>query len=230
MQNKKNLKTELISNQSGNAIWFVLMAIILLGVLTVSITNGGRSSDQKGDFERLSVKVSKLLRYAKGISSAIDKMRMVNGCSEVDINFFDPDVTELAGYERSPDTDDECKVFNAKGAGLSWQAPPSGINDGSGWIFNGTTAICDLESDRTEVLILLKDMNKKACEMINRQLYSDSVEANTGSGEDNSPFVSPDLEGSGSYELCSAVTSGKSTGCVLKGDGEYVFYHVLIPR
>jgi hypothetical protein len=219
-----------ISSQSGNALWFVLLAIVLLGALTVTLSRGGSDTDQTGEYEKQSIKVSKMLRYPKSIEESVKKLQMLNGCSESDINFYDPDVAALAAYERTPDTPDECKVFHASGGGLGWQGPPSGVNDGSDWIFNGATKICNLHSDRTEVLMLLKNMNSKVCEQINRQILSSGVGTDGSGNEDTSPYVPPDLEGDGTRSLCTSETSGRPTGCVIDSGGEYVFYHVLIPR
>jgi hypothetical protein len=219
-------------DQSGNALWFILIAVVLLGALTVTLSRGGSSSDQTGDFEQISIKISQILRYTKSLEEGVRKLQMLNSCSETEINFFDPNVAELAAYERTPDTRDECKLFNVNGAGLAWQPPPSGVNDGSDWIFNGETRICGIDTDRPEVTIILKNMNQKICEQINRRVLSDStVGLDADGNESTNPFVPPNLEKNPpTEELCTTETSGRPTGCVHDAGDEYVFYHVLIPR
>ncbi len=218
------------SKQSGNALWFILIAIVLLGALTVTLSRGGSSTDQTGDYEQQSIKVSQILRFSKSMEENIKKLQMLNSCSETDINFHDPKVPALAAYQRTPDTPDECKIFHAKGGGLAYQAPPAGVNDASAWIFNGETRICGMDSDRTEVAIILKNMKQKVCEQINRQLLSTTVGTDADGTEGVNPYAPPNLEGDGTKELCTAQTSGRPSGCVIDGGGEYVFYHVLIAR
>ncbi len=197
----------------------------------MTLSRGGGTSDQTGDFEQRSVKVSKILRYAKSLEENVKKLQMLNGCSETDINFYDANAAASAGYQRTPDTPDECKVFHAKGGGLAWQAPPSGVNDGSTWIINGNTRICDLHSDRSEVVMILKNMDQKICELLNRQILSDTVGTDADGSADTALYVPPDLEADPvTAELCTTQTSGRPSGCVIDGGGEYVFYHVLIPR
>jgi len=222
----------LYQSQSGNALWFILIAVVLLGALTITLSRGGSSSDQTGDFEQLSIKISQMLRFTKSIEEGVKNLQMLNSCSETDINFFDPNIAELAAYERTPDTSDECKVFNVKGAGLAWQASPNGVNDGSDWIFNGETRICGIDSDRSEVTIILKNMNQKVCEQINRRVLSDStVGLDADGNESTEPYVPPHLEKDPvTEELCTTETTGRPTGCVRDAGGEYIFYHVLIPR
>ena len=74
------------SNEKGNALWFILVAIVLLTSLTILLTRSGSSVNQSGDFERLQIQASQLLRYAKGVEEAVRTMQ-TRGISESDISF-----------------------------------------------------------------------------------------------------------------------------------------------
>src|SRR5262245_7145714 len=117
-----------MKSQSGNALWFILIAIVLLGALTMLLTRSGSTSSQSGNVERLRITASQILRYAKGLESAVDQMK-TRGVSENEISFQNS--TTATNYTNATCTRTDCKVFDVGGGGQDYKAAPSGANDGS---------------------------------------------------------------------------------------------------
>ncbi len=162
--------------QNGNALWFILVAIVLLAGLTVVLTRGGSSVTQSGDVEQLRIAGSQLLRYAKGIESAIDQMKM-RGISESQFSFeHDNPVV----YLNASCTVDDCKIFSVSGGGATYKnAPSNAISAGTGaWIFTaannvGTTANpvgTTAAMTGNDIIMLMPSMREDLCIQINRDL------------------------------------------------------------
>lgn len=110
-------------NIEGNAFFLILIGIFLLGGLTVLITRTGGQTEETGSSERLSLAASEITKYAGGLKSAVDSLRL-RGCSETQISFWTD--TNNDGVENSSDTyynanaptDRSCHVFSTAGAGM----------------------------------------------------------------------------------------------------------------
>lgn len=141
--------------QKGNALIFILIAIALLGLLTVTLSRSGDSTNETGSFEQNQIAASEILTYAKSIENAV-QMLLARGCSENDISFEN---NIIAGYVNPPDNP-SCKVFDAAGAGMTWEQPSP--------IYTGAFQLAGIETNRADLLMLIEDMDDTLCAGINR--------------------------------------------------------------
>lgn len=138
-------------------------------------------------------------------------------------------------------TTPENQVFDATGGQARYQAPPTGVNDGSNWEFVASTDIPQVGSDRAELLAVLPNVTEAFCQQVNLQLgftagtqptdpgtgspaclKGGSTERFTGTYEDATPNVLDDT----SFSKLPALQA-----CVLCGsDSSYNYYYVLIAR
>ena len=175
---------------SGNALWFVLLAIALLVALTVVITRSSENTEETGARDRSRILASDILRQAKGMEQAINTMRM-QGIGENDISF---DTPELTGYgntncgDSSLNTDDDpCKIFHRDGGGLSYKKPGTEWLDSSRstettpqygeWYFHAISCVpgvgtggsgCLSNASETELFVILPWIKQDICTEINR--------------------------------------------------------------
>jgi len=117
-----------MNTQKGNALWFILIAIGLLGLLTVMLSRGGSSTNETGDYEQNVIAANEILSYAKNMENAVQGL-LARGCSENELSFWhdsDDNGTEDASddyYNPNSPTDHSCHIFDVAGAGLSWNTP-----------------------------------------------------------------------------------------------------------
>lgn len=110
-------------HQSGNILFLILIAIALLGGLTVLLSRTGSQSDDTGDGEKASIIASEIIGYGANLGSAIQNL-IAKGCSENTISFWNDsngDGVESAAdeyYNSASPTDRSCHVFHASGAGI----------------------------------------------------------------------------------------------------------------
>ena len=124
-------------NERGNVLWFILIAVALLGAITMVLSRGGSSVDQAGDIENRRVQSTQILRYTKSIEAAIQEMKL-RGVSENDISFENAETA--VDYTNANCTVTDCRLFDVGGAGLNYRDFPS-ANDGSEWIFTGANNV-----------------------------------------------------------------------------------------
>ncbi len=229
-------------SQHGNALWFILVAIVLLGALTVLLSRSGTSVNQSGDVEQARIRAGQIMRWAKGIEVTLEQMKL-RGISESNIS-FENDVT-ATDYTNADCTTNDCKIFANGGGGQTYLAPSLGMNDGSEWIFTGANNVgtVDYPIGTTEsragndLILLLPDANETLCLQINRELGigtsgmlpedSTGISTEAFTGTYNSTLVVLDGDGA-PFEL-----NGRSSGCFVDTNPNpdvIYFYYVVLAR
>lgn len=235
-------------NQSGNVLIFILIAIALLGLLTVTLSRSGDSTNDTGSFEQNQIAASEILSYAKSIENAV-QMLLSRGCSENEISFENANVT---GYTNpnSP-LDKSCHIFDVAGAGMTWQnIDKSKTNNGftQQWVFSGANCIADVGTGGSggncttggsllddELMMLGSGLKKEICLQINRDVdvSNPSNDAALDTGAAFTKYIGTFSNGApiGNEFNGVGVLSGKNTACFKRNtDGAYIIYHVLIAR
>ncbi len=235
-----------ICNQSGNALWLILLAVALLGILAAAVTRNNSSINQSGSVEQARIKASSLLRYSRSVENVIQKM-LIDGISENDLDF----IAIGTNHDNTNCNKPECEVFNVKGGGLEYINVANLINDSNhqeDWIVSSENRVyqfgCDNNSaECTELLLLAKDIPKEICLQINKiqnianpnndaprqsEILDDTAFTGTYGANINSVFI-----GGTNATNESPQTKNKSAGCVFEFGGSqntYHFYKILISR
>lgn len=182
-----------MKKQNGNALWFILLAIALLGLLTAVMTRSSGTDNDTGSYEKNQIAANEILQYAKSIENAVQNL-LARGCSENDISFWhdsDDNGTEDAGddyYNANSPTDHSCHVFEPEGAGLTWLPAKNGLLDSTlsghlhygDWLITGNVHVngfgteapsvsnCGASITRcTELVISLNFVKYGLCQSIN---------------------------------------------------------------
>jgi hypothetical protein len=236
---------------SGNALWFVLLGLFLLGALTVFLSRSGGSVDQSGDVEQLRIMSSEIFRSATGIEEAIRQMQS-RGVSENDISFD-------GGPSGYPDCGaDDCKIFKSAGGGQTYKPPREIWLDSaaaaeslySTWFIpshvcvesvpSGSGCNTDGSGSSEDLVLILPWIRADLCKQINRDLNVDNPGGNppmeTGDAwsAGNVKFAGTFSDGSAIDDAGGAL-SGKRSGCFAGKSGStpnggYHYYQVLIAR
>lgn len=225
-----------MKNESGNALWFILIAIALLAALTVAITRSSDTTSQNGNVERQRIEGSDIMRYAASIQQAVEQMRL-RGLSENEISFENGFVS---GYANPRCTDNGCKVFHVEGGGITFQSAGSNAS-AQPWLFTGADSVAGVGEDGTgetssednELLVILPGISQGLCGRINTELGIAGIPQDTANADVATMYT-------GTFPNGRVVENmgGKKTGC-FEGNlddgggnisGTYYFYHTLIQR
>lgn len=226
---------------AGNALFIILLAIAMLGMLTAVVTQMTGSNMKAPDTERLGLKVSDVIQYAESLKTGVERVYLHNRRSESDIRFAHPDLD--AAYGNPNTLDPEQMVFHTLGGGVDYRNPPAGVNDGTPWFFTGSSCIpmigtgtatncTSAGTSASDLLVILPNITEAFCTALRKTLgMSGSIPADTGTAYDIS-----DEHFDGSFAASHAIANldGQSQGC-FEGDttpasGTYHFYKVLLAR
>ncbi len=152
--------------ESGNVLFMVLIAVVLIGALTAAIQMTGRQEGTHIDRETLIIRASEVQRYASELERAVMFIMQQNTKSEVDIRFAHPDANADYG-DLSADADPTDQVFHKNGGAANYREPPAGINDGSAWEFYAGTSLPQVGSDKADLVAVLPNVTQAFCQKIN---------------------------------------------------------------
>lgn len=151
--------------EKGNILFMILLAVVLIGLVTIAIQSTNRPEGANIDNEELLIRATEVQRYASELERAV-MFILQNGKSESDIRFAHPEANSDYG-DLSADADPSDQVFHRDGGAATYRAPPEGINDGSAWEFYAGTALPEIGSGRTELVAVLPNVTQQFCEKIN---------------------------------------------------------------
>ena len=154
------------SNESGNVIFFILLAVVLLGLITAALRSGNEGANI--DRETVLIRASQVREYASEIERGLTFI-MQDGASESDIRFAHPDAP--SSYGTISDTPTR-QIFNELGGGVEYQLPSSDISSATSWEFYGHTHIPDVgvspPGHRPELVAVLPLVSRDFCDQINK--------------------------------------------------------------
>lgn len=242
------MKKKSSSDQDGNALFLILIAVALFAALSYAVTTSGRGSGTVSR-ETALINASKIIQYAGSINQAITRMRIAASCSETQISFEN---SSEAGYTNaSAPSDDSCNVFEAAGGGVTWQDPPSGVNDGSTYVFVGGPVVHTNDGSNStyatanaDLVMYLFSMTQEACAQINKGLGIAGIptdQSNIGAAakftgtyleQENINGINAASQPSPCIAAPGTGLCGQLTGCFKEADaGErYIFYNVVLSR
>lgn len=243
--NHENVMISTQNNEKGNALWFILIAVAMLGFLTAFLSRGTSSTNQTGDIENARIKASALLQYTKTVENAVQKM-IINGASENDLDF----VAISAAHDNPDCSQTHCEVFNIDGGGITYRSAAKimgNTNFSNNWIVSTGNRIggsgCDDATDSCrDLILLLSGVSDTICKQIN----SVAGVENPSSAPPQQQYVEEGTPFTGSYSVNannrilggsdasneSPQIAYKNAGCVTKFNGtptNYIF-QVLIAR
>ena len=175
--------------ERDNALWFILIAIALLGLLTVMLSHSGSSTNETGGYEQNVIAANEILSYAKNMENAVQGL-LARGCSENELSFWHD--SDGNGVEDASDdyfntvstrTDRSCHIFDVAGAGLSWNTPNERWLDGGDdtrfnyedFSISGNNVIANIETSGDDLAIILNWLNQDICTSINNVIFSDAT-------------------------------------------------------
>lgn len=230
-------------NESGNVLFYILIAVALIAALSFAVANSTRGNIKQLNAERARLYATEIIEFANVIASAVSQIRLRG--TDLSALCFDHASWGASDYNHAGCGDDLNKIFHPSGAGLTWTQAPSEAMDltatpdnlwhiyGDNEIENvGTTcgaAAC------ADLILIVDELQLVVCQQLNDLLGV--TDASTTPPTD-SDFSETRYIGSFGYnetigdEAGGEPLDGKLTGCFQKTNApaEYVFYKVLVAR
>lgn len=148
--------------ESGNALFLILIAVVLFAALSFAITQSNRSTGSSAGEETNTVSGSNVTQYASAIRTGVTRM-LVKGVTLDEVLFATP---SDASYTTSP----TMQVFHPQGGAVVFQSPDVNIvNTGGKWVYF-FAAVKDMGTTAPDAVAVLIDVKKGICQQINRQV------------------------------------------------------------
>lgn len=157
------------TSQRGNAMIYVLIALALLGFLTVTLSRQNNQADgQDLSDEQAELYANEIIQYASGAQYAIEMM-LSSGSEVNDLNFILP---SEANFNTGSNIH---KVFHPQGGGLNYQAELNeAVVDSSGqppgWYFTNSINVEWTPTAANDAIVSALRIKKVICESINKKI------------------------------------------------------------
>lgn len=216
---------------AGNALLYILLALALLGLLTMALRS---QSDQAGsenlEKEQAQLYATKMVAYAASIKNVVDQMLMT-GTLPANLIFLNP---KEGGYDTAPHIN---KIFHPDGGGLTYEAattPPfQGIEDltnAGGWYVGRFSNVEWTPNTANDIIITAHRIDRSVCEYINRQITG-TTDIPALTGETEAYLVDDSYHGTGTADLTETVCAdceGYPALCVSNNGGTSFSYYNII--
>lgn len=244
------------TNESGNVLIYILIAIALISALSYAVSSSNRGSLAGVDSERTRLQTSEILEYADIVSKAVTQLRL-RGCDDTEFSFQNNITATDYTNTGDPTGDDTCHIFHVSGGGIQYRAPDTNWLDSANnaedfygeLFFTGTSCVADVgpifancttEAPASlELMMVIPFIKEDLCIALNETLGVGTAGAAPPQDSSNAWSASnPEFTGAytDSISLLDVGTGdlrGKTSGCFEGAnvpDGGYHFYKVLLAR
>ncbi len=211
--------------QNGNALLYILIAVMLLAVLTYTIMGEQRGQQQNQLSEsRIKLLATDLISHANSAEIAVKQMTQWG----LDYSDLDNPLPGTSNYGTNPSQ----QIYHPSGGGLQvFNQDNLNLFDSvgeRGWRWQYDTNVEWTSTTATDVIYSFVDLNGEICAEINKQLYNDSsipatiinfgyLFAVSGTNADFLIADCPECE-------------GKKAMCIASGADNYTFYNIIGSR
>ena len=224
-----NNKNQYTKSEQGNALIYVLIAIVLFAALGFTLARHTSNSDiSELEEAHADIHALEIISYASQAKSIVDQM-IFSGSNLNNINLTLP---SEAGFSTAPYVH---KVYHPQGGGLTpANLPANAINEissppAAGWHMGQVNSVGWTGSTATDVILTAHQITKLTCEALNKKITgSKTIPALTGNLDDYLVDSATDLE---LTNVVCAACEGYMSLCVSNaGVTTYSFYNVLADR
>lgn len=218
--------------EAGNVLFLILIAVVLFAALSYAVSQTMRSSGNSGPGQETGkIDSAYLIQFPTSVRQAVVRMKLSRNLANEDISFAHPGDTTYGTFGTVPTKE----LFHPQGGAVVYESPPSQINDGTQWVFNGNIEIngqgtTSGTSSSADLVAFLPGIRRDVCRYVNQGFDGGAPQTPptvTIAGE-TTPFT-------GTFGYTATLTNpaldGKDSYCYYSGTlSKYVFYQVLISR
>ncbi len=218
------------NRQSGNAMIYILIALALLGALTMVLSRGGNEGGDSLAEDQAELLTTRMSATAGAVKGVVDQM-MMSGTAIASLNFITPDD---AAYDTPPNHN---KVFHPDGGGLTLDADPKLFTGADttpepGWYLGRFNNIAWTPTAANDIVLAAHDISSAVCANINEKITGDdTIPALAGTGDPATYFINTSFGGPANANLTAtecAACEGFPQLCVSDTGGTQFTYYSII--
>lgn len=240
------------NTQSGNVLFYILIAVMLLAALAYAVAQGGRGSTNNVSAEKARLFATEILGYGDVVANAAGQLGL-RGYSDTQISFEN---SIIAGYENANCTEDACRIFALDGGGVNYMKPndewldtaQSGQSRYGELYIHGRSNVEDVGTGDDDLILFVPYLKKEVCVAVNKLLGIVPASRDVPR-ETNGPFAT-NVKFDGVYVQVAdrkvsgdgttgepEILFGKQAGCTESSGGAsnppagtYHFFKILVAR
>ncbi|MFK7840505.1 MAG: hypothetical protein AB8B83_09295 [Bdellovibrionales bacterium] len=183
MKTNKEHREQNVVQDSGNALIYVLIAIVLFAALSFTLsrqTDTGEAGELTDT--RAELYATQLISYSAQVKSALDQMIFTRARID-ELDFTDP---SDAGFNGGTQKDRSNRVFHPEGGGITKGRLPedvisqAGANPNAGWYLGRFNNVEWTNTTADDVILVAYQIDRAVCEKINEMI----------NGNTNIPIIS----------------------------------------
>ena len=152
--------------QSGSIFYFILIAIVLIGGLTLALRDSG-GLEGNVDKESANVQASQILKYSGEVERAVQTL-ISNGVSESDIRFAYPSTPSAYG---TITVNPQNQVFSSQGGKAAFRDPPANaLASPATYVYSAGIAMVGIGSDKADLIMTAFPLKQEVCEAVNKSV------------------------------------------------------------
>jgi hypothetical protein len=237
--------------QTGSAIFWILIMIALLAMLTALVNRGTRTGQGMIGTEQARLAATEIMAYANNVANTVRQLR-INGCEEAQISFEHTATGAYYENDNAP-TDHRCHVFHPDGGAVRWvDLPMEYFADNVRAVtFDSNHCIVGLgadgcNADNVELIMNVYSLKEEICMAVNTlsgldnatkkiPVEGSSVATSSGTNTHKGEFgPAGHIVMGDDTTATSANLAGKKTSCHQDNGGfssnYYIFQQVLMAR
>lgn len=230
------MKINTKSSQSGNALFLVLIAILLFAALGVAATKTSSNTPSSDQYEA-TIEAQHLLKWLSGVKAAVNTMMLVKGTTETSVSFEDP------RENQSGAPGDETNTINPNSRGtvdevfnkmVEWKDFRYLTLDQSNFrmlrnpFFSGAHIAEDVGTGAADLIFFMTDISYDLCVAINKLAGFGLTDATMPT---DTTIDVKHFKGTYGTDTLNNI-SGKPFGCFLKDTppSRYFMYYIILAR
>ena len=222
--------------QGGNALFLILIAVVLFAALTYAITQSNRGSGNSSAREGNAVGASSVTQFPAAVRTGVTRILM-RGFSVAELRYSRP--TDGASYTTTP----QQQVFHPDGGGVTFTPPDDQAvtsSTAATWVINSNagTSANGVGSATADHIMFLTDVKGGVCQQIMNQLYGQGA-AIPAVTQTRAAIIGTYAAASGTANTNAiALTAANGQGVTGRAFGCFttaapvvnVYYHVLVEQ
>lgn len=246
-----------LKNNTGNALFLILIAVALFAALSYAITNSSRGGGSANK-EQNEIKAAKLVQFFGLVQSEYQKMRIVGGYSPSEIDFgsdvysrYNPPLPNI-WWDNPNCTSNDCRMFKSNGGNIpdtvfSDMVEPHFTTYGStraqaGHPYAARANVVGVGTAADDLIFAVNRLTREVCDAINRKLGIPTSVADVNEQLGSIGYKAGGDLGTANYWSFDATAiaeplgddatalQGQLSGCMHMIPTSYIYYHVLEAR
>lgn len=218
------------NRQSGNAMIYILIALALLGALTMVLSRGGSEGGDSLSEDQAELMTTRMTATAGVAKNAVDQM-MMSGTAITALDFVIP---SNAAYDTPPHHN---KLFHPDGGGLTLDVDPklftgTDTTPVPGWYIGRFNNIAWTPTAANDIVLAAHDISGSVCANINKKITgSETIPVLAGTGDPATYFINTSFGGPANANLTNvqcAACEGFPQLCVSNtGATQFTYYNII---